>query len=192
MKIIKILTFLLLITVFLSCSKKQDAEKNKDTSISKTNTVPGESIILDGKNITFRNTEEQFLKENPEYKLCVDKSEIRDMKIYCKEIDTTDATGNELHFKIYLKFFNNKLFAMNIDERWMPDKYTNIIEELVKEFKTVREEKNEGQGWFRYELEKGALKGNYIADSHGSLFYCYDEEISKEVKQIYPGWKAGN
>lgn len=193
---------LLSCSMFSSKDKKEESKpagENIKTENSKTEApkdapvkTNGEVINYMGKSISFGSSPKDFLEGNPDYALCNDDNsdEYKEIKIYCKKNESTDAHGNMTWYRTYFSFYNNELFQMSISERWTDEKSAKNIDKLVKEFNVVKEKNSEEEGWSKQELKKGGLKGNYGADGDGTYFNCYDEAGLKKVKLRYSNYEV--
>ena len=146
-----------------------------------------ESIIFMGKQITFGLSSAEFLNDNVGYNLNTDGNKYGEIKVYYKSI--SEEIESNSWFIIYVKFYNNKLFEMQIDERWAVMEDVKSIQELIKQFKVIKEETNNDEGgWYKQYLEKGKLRALYGGAGEGSFFTCNEIELLKEVQKKYPDY----
>jgi hypothetical protein len=148
------------------------------------------SVNFMGKNITFGSSPD-ILTEYSDFKLFNDENKFENIKVYRKYNEGPAAYGNRYFSKIYFKFYNDKLFEIYIHNFSAPNEYVKIIENLLSQFKVVKEkssddnEDDEGV-WLYQELSKDFLKGVYeVGDGDGEIFICNDTEILNEVIKKY-------
>lgn len=203
----KILILLILSIALISCGRldKKTAvspEKPKTPEVTTPTEKPQapappapvdnkqyESLDFMDSKVKFGATSNDFLVAFPDHKICPGESKDKEIKVFCRSIEKTDENGNQTYFNTYFKFFQDQLFEMSISERWMPAKYGKIIEKLTAQFKTVKDENNDEEGWFKMTLKKGDLEGNYGGDDDGTVFLCYDINLLENVKRQVPGYK---
>lgn len=160
-------------------------------SIFIAQTIYSQNISLSfmGSEVVFGSASSDFLSSYTKYKIDNEASEPANIVVYKNEIEGTVEYGGSYWFKIYFKFYNDKLFMMEISERWAPEKYTNELTNLVKQFKIVKEENNDEEGgWFNQELKKGKLKGSFSGGGEATFFKCYDINVLKEIRKQNPNY----
>lgn len=148
-----------------------------------------QSINFMGKNITFGSSTSDFLVANSDYQLYNGGKLFEGIKVYHKNIEGTTENGSNYWFRIYFKFYNDKLFEMEFNEYWTPKEYIKAIQNLINQFNIVKEESNDDEGgWYKQYLEKDNLSGIYTGGGEGSVFTCNGTNILKEVLKNYPNY----
>lgn len=150
------------------------------------------SLNYGDSKVFFGISSTEFLNAFPDYKIDSESGEPSGITIYFKKIEGSDDYGSNYWFITYFKFFNNKLFMMEINDRWSPEKYANIIKDIVNQFQIIKEENtfdDEVGGSVVKELKNGLLKGYFIDCEEAAIFKCYDTELIKEVRIKTPEYE---
>lgn len=136
-----------------------------------------------GKDITFGISSSEFLSENTEYKLYSEGNNYEMIKVFRKN-DEDDGAW----FLIFIKFYKDKLFELQIDEQYGTVEEKKDLKKLIKQFKSVKEENNEDGKRYKQYLEKETLVGIYVVDDFGSILTCNEIELLQEVQKRYPDY----
>jgi len=150
------------------------------------------SLYYSGTKIVFGISSSEFLNAFSDYKINNESGEPSGITVYSKTIEGIDDYGSNYWFITYFKFFDDKLFMMEINDRWSPEKYANMTKDIVNQFQIVKEEStydDEVGGSVVKELKNGLLKGYFIDCEEAAIFKCYHTELIKEVRMKTPEYE---
>jgi len=150
------------------------------------------SLNYNGTKIAFGISSSEFLNAFSDYKINNESVEPSGITVYSKTIEGIGDYGSNYWFITYFKFFNDKLYMIEINDRWSPEKYANIIKDIVNQFQIIKEENtfdDEVGGSVVKELKNGLLKGYFIDCEEAAIFKCYDTELIKEVRIKTPEYE---